>query len=340
MLNIGISGVMTDITDEDVEFDMGPTPFQRHFEHIIAEAPVHDEGEPNEYHCATFMPSLNYTNDNKTQGIMEKSQWDLKRVRFQRRRLTRLDDFVHIYQISHNALLKEFSDSTRKKKLADLRKLYDRRLEQLGSDWSGTYVHQKRFKEHLLEKLGPEWSALSEGRDVYISHKKIVGAAVAQTSCLQVTEDEAKTIVEVGLMLRKYILLQQMPFNGSFTSTCLSEPVAKPLQTLLDVLIQGSSSVEQNEENQATISARVRVACTISQLICSNAAKQSSRALTLYQRKERETPFPLYVGLKLHGNDRNKGIIKKFHALGISVSYERVMDVRGPCPCHVKAVCS
>ncbi len=58
-----------------------------------------------------------YTNDNKTQGIMEKSQWDLKRVRFQRRRLTRLDDFVHIYQISHNALLREFSDSTRKKKV-------------------------------------------------------------------------------------------------------------------------------------------------------------------------------------------------------------------------------
>ncbi|CAM4598291.1 unnamed protein product [Leuciscus chuanchicus] len=37
---------------------MGPKPFQRHFEHIIAEAPVHDEGEPNEYHSATFMPSL------------------------------------------------------------------------------------------------------------------------------------------------------------------------------------------------------------------------------------------------------------------------------------------
>ncbi len=40
------------------QLDMGPTPFQRHFEHIIAEAPVHDEGEPNEYYSSTFMPSL------------------------------------------------------------------------------------------------------------------------------------------------------------------------------------------------------------------------------------------------------------------------------------------
>jgi hypothetical protein len=69
---------------------------------------------------------------------------------------------------------------------ADLRKLYDRRLEQLGSEWSGTYVHGVRFKEHLLKKLGPEWAAFSEGRDIYIAHKKTVGAAVAQTSCLQV----------------------------------------------------------------------------------------------------------------------------------------------------------
>ncbi len=42
---------------------MGPTPFQRHFEHIIAEAPVHDEGEPNEYYSATFMPSLLTSSD-------------------------------------------------------------------------------------------------------------------------------------------------------------------------------------------------------------------------------------------------------------------------------------
>ena len=74
-------------------------------------------------------------------------------------------------------------------KLADLRELYDRRLEQRSSDWSGTYVHRKRFKELLLEKLRAEWSAFSEGHDVYTSHKKTVGAAVAQTSCLQVTED-------------------------------------------------------------------------------------------------------------------------------------------------------
>ena len=83
---------------------------------------------------------------------------------------------------------------------------------------------------------------------------------------------------------------------------------------------------ENIEEDQASNSARIRVACTISQLV--TATKQSSNALTLYQKKERETPFPLYMELKLHAHDRQKGTISPLQALGISVLYDRIMDVR------------
>ena len=96
-------------------------------------------------------------------------------------------------------------------------------------------MHQKRFKEHILGKLGPNWSGYSEALDVYISLKKIIVAALAQNVNLQVSEDEAKKIIDVGIMLRRYIFLQQMPFGGSFNSNCLSEPVDKPLLTLLKV---------------------------------------------------------------------------------------------------------
>ena len=81
-------------------------------------------------------------------------------------------------------------------------------------------------------------------------------------------------------------------------------------------------------EDDVNAKARIKVACTISQLICSNASKQDSQALSLYQRKERETPFPLYIALKLHANSRQKAAIATFHALGISVSYGRVINVR------------
>ena len=44
--------------------------------------------------------------------------------------------------------------------------------------------------------------SLNEGREVYLSHSNPVGAALAETAHLQVTEDEAE----------RYILLQEMPF--------------------------------------------------------------------------------------------------------------------------------
>ena len=36
--------------------------------------------------------------------------------------------------------------------------------------------------------------AFQEGREVYLSHKNTAGAALAETACLQVTEDKADKI--------------------------------------------------------------------------------------------------------------------------------------------------
>ena len=81
--------------------------------------------------------------------------------------------------------------------------MYEQRLKLLGSDWSGKNVHPTRFKEHLLAKLGPDWSAFQEGKEVYISHKTTIGTGLAEAALFQVTEDEPQRIVDVGVMLRK-----------------------------------------------------------------------------------------------------------------------------------------
>lgn len=64
----------------------------------------------------------NYTADNHTQGIMEKSQWDLKKVRMQQRRFTRFDDFVAMHKVSLDGLLLEYADAvrSRRQKVASL----------------------------------------------------------------------------------------------------------------------------------------------------------------------------------------------------------------------------
>ena len=128
--------------------------------------------------------------------------------------------------------------------------------------------------------------------------------------------------------MRKHILESQMPFTGTFTTKCLSEPVPNILLTLLQVLLDGSSM--NTSDDQETSNARNRVAYTISNLVISNSLKRApkSSTKTLYQSRDRETAFPLYVGLKLHAYGRLKSIIKHFHQLGVSVPYARIMQVR------------
>lgn len=43
----------------------------------------------------------------------------------------------------------------------------------------------------------------------FISHKKIIGAALADTASTQITADEVDKIVVIPVTLRKYTLLQK-----------------------------------------------------------------------------------------------------------------------------------
>ncbi|XP_039657009.1 uncharacterized protein LOC120559388 [Perca fluviatilis] len=107
--------------------------------------------------CNTIrkLPRQNITEDNRTQGIMEKSQWDLKHIRFPSGRLTRLDDFVSCYQTSHTALLKEYEDSERVVR----RKTYR--------------VDQEKWKERQQKKRGRYVTPLRKPFHFKTSNKKV-----------------------------------------------------------------------------------------------------------------------------------------------------------------------
>ena len=139
-------------------------------------------------------------------------------------------------------------------------------------------------------------------------------------------EEEAQKIVEVGLLLRKHILLPQTPFSGKFSANCLNDSVPNSLLTPKRVLLEGAGGI--GVEEQAKVTARMRVALTISQLVISNSVKEVSEAQQLYQIKERETPFPLYMSLVLNCSGRQKKLITNFHKAGIAVSHGRTLGVR------------
>nr|XP_055052042.1 uncharacterized protein LOC129437773 isoform X2 [Misgurnus anguillicaudatus] len=147
LTTIGESAVDdSSIVPEDLEDTFSQTPFHRHFIEVIDTAPLDKKGDPKVYFSETFISSLaayflphaglwtsmmlgdlgrhgkgnsqrlqrkNVRISHKTQGIMEKSQWDLKKICFKERRLTRLDDLIMTYEATHSALLREFTDAER-----------------------------------------------------------------------------------------------------------------------------------------------------------------------------------------------------------------------------------
>ena len=70
---------------------------------------------------------------------------------------------------------------------------------------------------------------------------------------------------------------------------------------------------------------------SVSQLVVFNSIKQ----LRTYQPSanfrhelDRETPLPLYLGLKVHAVTRNKTLVNILNNLGLCVSYDRVLQIQ------------
>ena len=47
----------------------------------------------------------------------------------------------------------------------------------------------------------------------------------------------------------------------------------------------------------------------------------------LRHSKDRETPFPVYIGLSVFAKTRKKYLVELLHENGISVSYDRVLEI-------------
>ena len=66
----------------------------------------------------------------------------------------------------------------------------------------------------------------------------------------------------------------------------------------------------------------------ISQLLTFNSVSIAQAApTTTIHKSERETPVPIYLGLKVHSLSRKKSLIEKLHELGLSISYARVLQI-------------
>ena len=98
--------------------------------------------------------------------------------------------------------------------------------------------------------------------------------------------------------------------------------VPKSLAALISMILDGPAITRRDgdESRQATMS--------ISQLLQYNSSVRRRRGSTgIHHRKCKETPLPLYLGMMIHGRTRKRKIIGILFHLGLSIPYDRFIDI-------------
>ena len=205
-------------------------------------------------------------------------------------------------------------------KLCDLTRLYATRLEQMGVSPSGR-LHSTRLKERLLKRI-PGLKAYTEGRDVLLAFDKDIGIALKKAE-VDDSDNEASHLIKVAKMVRRDMFQLKNTFEGSFSTECQDDSVPDSLVTLVAMVLEGPSILDQNEAKATS-----QQVLSIAQLIkfnCRNRLSKEQKAL--YHTRDHETPLPIYIGLDVYAQTRKRELVETLHKFGISISYERVLAI-------------
>ncbi|KAG0712743.1 hypothetical protein GWK47_002027 [Chionoecetes opilio] len=214
----------------------------------------------------------------------------------------------------------EGADSLRVK-LSDVANLYKTRLEQLGATVTNR-IHTTRLKDRLLSVL-PDLRAHSQGRDTLLLFEKDIGPTLKK-ACDH--DSDAMHLVRAEQVVRREMFQTRFTFDGAFHADCQKDSVTPSLLALVNMILDGVNIKHQTKlANTSTTTA----ALTVSQLLVFNSVKhaRSVESTSVRHSRERETPNPLYLSLKIHAVTRSRGLIDTLFSLGMCVSYDRLLQL-------------
>ena len=134
-------------------------------------------------------------------------------------------------------------------------------------------------------------------------------------------EAEMVLLAKAAKIVRKDITSYKgFSFDGKFPPGCQQESVPSCLKTLVSMILNGVDlQCQDSTDSQASL--------TISQTLLFNFSKHTPATVKCRHSLEREPPLPLYIGMKIHTETRSKTIVNHLYDLGLSVSYDRVLEI-------------
>ena len=205
-------------------------------------------------------------------------------------------------------------------RLADLGDLYKKRLQQMGISVEHR-IHTTHLKERLLLHM-PQMKDYNKGRDVFLTSNKHVSDLLYQG--YQMDQDEFAVVMQkISAKIREEMFALETSFIGSLEQK--TEGSSKTLASLLTMIVNGSNIVDQSAVDELS-----QPVASVAQIITYNTIKCRRRTSAIthqYHSQDREPPLPLYLGLKLYSATRQRKLIDACFAIGISCSYDRVMNI-------------
>ena len=133
------------------------------------------------------------------------------------------------------------------------------------------------------------------------------------------TED-ALILAQAATIVRKDIFHHEgFQFTGQFPPGCQEKSLPSSLQCLVSMIVNGPNLIESNDS---------QVCLTVGQTIVHKVKKRKPNSPTKVRYTlDREPTLPIYIGINIHALTRSKKIIQQLHQMGISVSYDRVMQI-------------
>ena len=200
----------------------------------------------------------------------------------------------------------------------DLNKLY---IENLKSFGITEQTQTTRFKERLLCSIPNLVARIVNKNTVVLFDEKVHELIVEY---VKNPDEFYAALRKVVQPIRADIMKQENKFTGTFNSSSQVQAVPKTVLALTSALIDD----EMTSSNQPS-----QEALSVAQIIVSQMRRPSKRKAVVKKPTRRrhnlhqETPLLQYVGLKIFYSVRSRQLIEDFYYIGLSVSYDRVLEL-------------
>ena len=204
-------------------------------------------------------------------------------------------------------------------KLSEIHAMYEARLRDLGIP---KQINKTRLKTSLLDHFS-DAQEQHDGKHIVIVFKEAMHSLLKDALKKRDVSDDANNLAKVASIVRKDILEHKgFSFAGCFPFECQEKSIPTSLRSLVSMIINGLNLKDQNHcESQACL--------TVCQSIIFNINKRPSESSSSKPRHvaPREPPLPLYIGFNIHSLTRSRTLITRLYQLGLSVSYDRILEI-------------